>query len=142
MRGLSKPFLEAMRQGLEHGRQKGHTGWDKHWDCYVYRSLSGVDGELMSRLYKEVAELVIAVHEGNPETIKLEAADVANFAMFIADIEGAFQLEKLVGEVAEKSTVRGGPCPKGGNHDWGIDGMHSNQFCKKCFGSHPYYSKR
>ena len=54
----------------------------------------------------------------------------------------ADQLEKLVGEISEKSTVRGGPCPKGGNHEWGIDGMHSNQFCKKCFGSHPYYSKR
>ena len=53
----------------------------------------------------------------------------------------ADQLEKLVGEVSDKSTVRGGPCPKGGNHEWGIDGMHSNQFCKKCFGTHPYYTK-
>jgi len=24
-------------------------------------------------------------------------------------------------------------CPNGGNHKWGTDGMHSNQFCKKCF---------
>ena len=24
-------------------------------------------------------------------------------------------------------------CPKGGNHKWGIDGAHSNEFCKKCF---------
>lgn len=30
------------------------------------------------------------------------------------------------------------PCPKGGNHEWGIDGAHSNTFCKKCFTSyHP-----
>ena len=24
-------------------------------------------------------------------------------------------------------------CSKGGNHEWGIDGMHSNTYCKKCF---------
>ena len=24
-------------------------------------------------------------------------------------------------------------CPKGGKHIWGIDGIHSNEFCKKCF---------
>lgn len=24
-------------------------------------------------------------------------------------------------------------CPKGGNHVWGTDGAHSNQFCKNCF---------
>ena len=24
-------------------------------------------------------------------------------------------------------------CAKGGKHEWGIDGMHSNEFCKKCF---------
>ena len=29
------------------------------------------------------------------------------------------------------------PCPKGGNHEWGIDGAHSNEFCKKCFTSYP-----
>ncbi len=26
-----------------------------------------------------------------------------------------------------------GQCPRGGRHDWGIDGAHSNRFCKKCF---------
>lgn len=24
-------------------------------------------------------------------------------------------------------------CPKGGSHEWGIDGAHSNHYCKKCF---------
>jgi hypothetical protein len=24
-------------------------------------------------------------------------------------------------------------CPKGGEHEYGIDGMHLNRFCKKCF---------
>lgn len=29
------------------------------------------------------------------------------------------------------------PCPKGGKHEWGIDGAHSNEFCKKCFKASP-----
>jgi len=28
-------------------------------------------------------------------------------------------------------------CPKGGNHVWGTDGQHSNEFCKKCFKTKP-----
>ncbi len=24
-------------------------------------------------------------------------------------------------------------CAKGGDHEWGIDGLHQNVFCKKCF---------
>lgn len=27
------------------------------------------------------------------------------------------------------------PCPTGGAHEWGIDGAHSNEYCKKCFRS-------
>ncbi len=30
-----------------------------------------------------------------------------------------------------------GKCPKGGNHEWGTDGQHSNQYCKKCFLNRP-----
>lgn len=28
-------------------------------------------------------------------------------------------------------------CPKGGAHEWGIDGAHSNEYCKKCFRDKP-----
>jgi len=31
-------------------------------------------------------------------------------------------------------------CPKGGKHEWGIDGVHSNQYCKKCFIDRPAIS--
>ena len=24
-------------------------------------------------------------------------------------------------------------CPRGGDHEWGTDGVHGNEFCKKCF---------
>lgn len=28
-------------------------------------------------------------------------------------------------------------CSKGGRHKWGIDGAHSNEYCKKCFVDKP-----
>lgn len=28
-------------------------------------------------------------------------------------------------------------CKKGNKCEWGIDGMHTNTFCKKCFQSYP-----
>ncbi len=28
-------------------------------------------------------------------------------------------------------------CKDGEEHTWGIDGMHSNEFCKKCFTNKP-----
>jgi len=28
-------------------------------------------------------------------------------------------------------------CSKGGNHEWGIDGVHTNVYCKKCFINKP-----
>ena len=31
-------------------------------------------------------------------------------------------------------------CPKGGDHLWGIDGAHSNEYCKKCFMSKEDYN--
>ena len=33
--------------------------------------------------------------------------------------------------------IRNNPCPKGGKHQYGTDGMHSNEYCKKCFQDAP-----
>lgn len=41
----------------------------------------------MSRLRAEVEELQEALNVGEPEAVMLEAADVANFAMMLADLE-------------------------------------------------------
>ena len=84
MRGLSNRFLEAMRKKLKHGRNRGYIGWDQHWERCVFPASPTLF--LLARLHNEMDELVIAVHEGNSDTILKEAADVANFAMFIADI--------------------------------------------------------
>ena len=33
----------------------------------------------------------------------------------------------------EKRNISNKTCSKGGEHVWGIDGAHSNEYCKKCF---------
>lgn len=35
------------------------------------------------------------------------------------------------------SPLPGETCPKGGYHEYGIDGQHSNEYCKKCFQDKP-----
>ena len=85
MRGLSNQFLNAMRQGLKRGRNKGYVGWDQHWKNTAFPC--SPTGWMMMRLHQEIDELVVALNKGSPDLILREAADVANFAMFIADME-------------------------------------------------------
>jgi NTP pyrophosphatase (non-canonical NTP hydrolase) len=92
VRGLSRRFLKAMRQKLQHGRRQGYRGWDQHWEnCTFHTPPTGYKGFLMTRLREEVAELTVAVEKGNLDAVRSEAADVANLAMFVADIEGALE---------------------------------------------------
>ncbi len=85
-RGLSKEFLRAMRNKLEHGRQRGYDAWDNHWKfCDLGDE---TDSWLLKRLAGEMLELAQAMKSGNKKCITEEAADVANFAMFIADYYG------------------------------------------------------
>jgi len=78
MRGISRMFLQAMRDKLDEGRAKGRTEWDRgKWT---------VSAEwLLERLRDEVAELADALRSGHPIEIRHEAADVALFAMFLAE---------------------------------------------------------
>ena len=85
MRGLSNDFLDAMRRGLDRGRHKGYVGWDNHWENASFPC--DPTSWLMMRLHQEVDELVIALKSGDPHGILRECADIANFAMFIADVE-------------------------------------------------------
>ena len=41
--------------------------------------------------------------------------------------------DELVCHLSSESSGQDNACPKGGEHEWGIDGMHSNEYCKKCF---------
>ena len=100
MRGLSQRFLDAMRRKLKQGRRRGYIGWDCHWKKAVFPY--SPTQFLIDRFHGEIDELIIAIHEGKPEAILNEAADVANFAMFIADITAAHDLhEKMEQKTGE-----------------------------------------
>lgn len=91
-RQLSKDFLDAMREKLAKGHGKGMIGWEQHWeDCSFNREPCGWQGDFIQRLRGEVAELTMALFSGDKEKIRRECADVANFAMFIADIHEALK---------------------------------------------------
>jgi len=72
-----------MRDGLENGRDKGKVGWDRKWKDtrFPYDPMQ----YLVDGLHREVDELVVAL-KIEPTRVLREAADVANFAMMIADI--------------------------------------------------------
>jgi len=94
-RGLSQDFLKAMREKLEHGRNKGRFGWDEKWKNHFFeRSPLGSKGMFFQMLQEEIIELAFALESGRNSEIRHEAADVANFAMMIADIHGALKEEK------------------------------------------------
>lgn len=88
IRDLDEEFLNAMRAKLYQGRRDGYVGYDCYWKKTVFprKNIRGATGYLMDRLQHEVLELAEAITIGTREQIKNEAADVANFAMFIADI--------------------------------------------------------
>jgi hypothetical protein len=73
-------FSESMLFKLHRHHAKGdREGWakeDPQW--------------LLSRLLEETSELSAAINLGNPTDVRNEAADVANFAMMIADVCGGF----------------------------------------------------
>lgn len=65
-------FVQEMETQLKENDHKG--GWKNCTDSY-----------LLSRLLEEVSELLLVTLENDQLRIKEEAADVANFAMMIAD---------------------------------------------------------
>lgn len=71
-KALVRWFTGWMETNLEANRHKG--GW-RHRD------------DLFDRLREEVEELSDALEQGTAADVVAEAADVANFAMFLADVE-------------------------------------------------------
>lgn len=72
LRAEVQRFAEAMENKLL------KNDWKRHWSHMNIQYLS-------MRLSQEREELRKAVERGDPEEILSEAADVANFAMFIAE---------------------------------------------------------
>jgi len=93
IRGLDKRFLAKMRDKLDHGRRRGYVGWDENWECSWHNQHcgGGIHGELFQRLRGEVDELCEALIKEDSKSILSECADIANFAMFIADYHDCFK---------------------------------------------------
>ncbi len=97
VRGLDKQFLAAMRRKMDSGRRNGYVGWDRKWKKTVWNNPNcggGNYGDLMQGLRNEVTELTLALDKDNLQNILNECADVANYAMMIADYEGCLEREK------------------------------------------------
>jgi NTP pyrophosphatase (non-canonical NTP hydrolase) len=92
-RSVSADFVLAMEQKLEWGRSQGRTGWDSHWKNVSVDSF-GIPA-LFEKLQEELDELHFEAMDGRGEydleKLRLEAADVANVAMMIADMAGALR---------------------------------------------------
>lgn len=83
-------FADEMEAKLDHNRHKGdRNGWRRE----------GVSEFLLPRLLNEVGELIAALREDEDAVtaqdsksarahIRSECADIANFAMMIADVAG------------------------------------------------------
>lgn len=103
MRGVSKDFVLAMAEKLSAGRVKGRTGWDSKWKNISVDSFT--IHNLLNKLEEELCELedlvfdlldydeVGTAADVDLAEVRLEAADVANVAMMIADMAGALKDE-------------------------------------------------
>lgn len=75
----------------EHDHERGRRGWTNAWTTEQF---------LLSKLREEYKELVVAYEGDAPkETVALEAADLGNLAMMIADRSGGLAaLQEVSGE--------------------------------------------
>ena len=82
-RPVDARFVLAMDGGLQHGRDKGRTGWDTRWAETTFEG-DVFDG-LKNKFYEEVTELFNALVDNNLEQAASECPDVAILAMMIWD---------------------------------------------------------
>lgn len=92
-RPVSKDFVAAMEEGLQHGREMGRTWWDSFWkDRDSGLAIPDMAYDLFDLLQEEVEEFGDVISPWgalNLQEVRKEAADIANFAMMIADLAGA-----------------------------------------------------
>jgi NTP pyrophosphatase (non-canonical NTP hydrolase) len=96
---VSKDFIAAMEEKLEWGRNQGRTGWDSKWkkisvDSFTIHNLRNKLEEEVWELEDLIFALLDYEETGSAADVdladvRLEAADVANVAMMIADMAGA-----------------------------------------------------
>lgn len=90
-RPVHPDFIQAMEEGLEHGREKGWTWWDAPPED---AEPGMVMGSLVNELKKHYDNLEITLKEwyrgrGKVKVIREKAGNLANLAMMIADATGS-----------------------------------------------------
>lgn len=70
-----RPFVDAMRYKMANNKHKGERKW-----------VEMAPSTLLSLIEAEVKELEEAIARGNTTEIMLEAADIANFCMMVANV--------------------------------------------------------
>ncbi len=98
IRLVDASFINAMDDGLERGRKKGRVGWDRNWINTKFDSTpTGPNGQIMNELHRQYLKLKHSVLKSaqtggtldSRQAIKIQAANVANLAMMVADIHEA-----------------------------------------------------
>lgn len=100
-RPVSVEFIKIMEEKLQQGRINGYVGWDRHWNNTVFphKDMCGATGYFINRLQMGVLELAEAITKGRVSDITKEAADIANFAMFVADTHGGLEVNDGIPDV-------------------------------------------
>lgn len=87
-----RPFLDAMRHKLASSKHRGKRKWQEV-----------PLGDLLKLLKGEIVELEEAIAGGNTVEMLLEAADVGNFAMMVANVA----IQQAAGNTPLKNSVLG-----------------------------------
>jgi NTP pyrophosphatase (non-canonical NTP hydrolase) len=88
-----KRFAEVMERKLQENDHKG--GWRGEHPAW-----------LLGRLLEEISELEEALRQANRRAIERECADIANFAMMIAD-QTQDQVERIVSSSRDHDNTSG-----------------------------------
>jgi len=94
-RGLDQKFISAMHDRMMQGDRKGRTGWDAHWKDEMFNyPPKGPLGAFMVDVYRSTSKLMLALKDEDDDEILDRCADVANYAMMVADYHGCLQEEE------------------------------------------------
>ena len=90
VRGVDKSFIRLMETALKDAREnKGKTWWELHWKVDDL-SLIDIAEDIFEAFVRDVDKLLASIGDDWTEIdatfVAEEAADVANFAMMLADL--------------------------------------------------------
>ena len=143
-KGLAEMIAKALYE--ERVNAKGWTGdaWETEPDSvhqiYLKKAQAIIESnhkELSSPALESEVDTLIRLHEEKIAGIDHEILPAKNFYAKKEEVRNE-TLTKLLSLLSQskqdiKLTAISDECVRGGLHDWGTCGLHTNTFCKKCF---------